>query len=679
MSSFALAQSGDSEETLLEQAKALEKEQSQSEINPLITSFPVEAVTHPLFIGVDDVTVPSYVGDLASNWLQAFVGAEVWGAAYDVDNNKVYFNDGATLYEWLVGDTIVNLLGTITDTSGATYTMVALAFYDDVLYGTRNGAPEGVHVINTTTLVATMFIDYVDADYDFGGLSVDPNTGNFYGTNDDSTPFGTGLYLINPDGTGTLIAAYPDAQTDIDGLAVSDDGFAYLVIDQAGSIYVYDFVGGTYVTPLTNPWVSSEVFCGGAWIYEAGSGGAAFPEVLYYSFNEAGFDSTKNDADPGRGFDWAQVMGALTLVADAGQCGDALMGAGGSSATDYVNTGWITDIGTSDWTISLWLSNLVDVTNIHYLFGDNTAGSFRCFYNGVAPVGGIILRGPSITEVPVTGVQPGPTVVHFVYDSSVPEISAYVNGVFQIAIAQAAPLDINGTAPFKIGGYSSSSGLEAGGLLDEFRFYDRALDAAEVLATWNACPVPVELTSFTASVNDNDVTLSWETATEVNNSGFEIERKSEVGVYDKIGFVPGFGTTTEHRAYSFSDVNLLPGNYTYRLKQIDYNGSFEYSDPVEVDIVIPDVYSLHQNYPNPFNPSTKITFTLAANAQVTLKVFDILGQEVITLINQDITAGVHTYDFDASGFNSGVYFYRIEANAIDGTNFTNVKKMILLK
>jgi len=88
---------------------------------------------------------------------------------------------------------------------------------------------------------------------------------------------------------------------------------------------------------------------------------------------------------------------------------------------------------------------------------------------------------------------------------------------------------------------------------------------------------------------------------------------------------------------------------------------------------------LHQNYPNPFNPSTKITFTLAANANVSLKVFDVLGQEVMTLINQDLTAGAHTYDFDAAGFYSGVYFYRIETNGNDGTNFTNVKKMILLK
>ena len=190
--------------------------------------------------------------------------------------------------------------------------------------------------------------------------------------------------------------------------------------------------------------------------------------------------------------------------------------------------------------------------------------------------------------------------------------------------------------------------------------------------------VPVELVSFTASVNENDVALSWETATEINNSGFQVEKKS-IGEYEAIGFVPGFGTTTEPKAYAFSDANLNAGTYFYRLKQIDYDGTFEYSDPVEVVIIVPEVYSLHQNYPNPFNPSTKITFTLAANANVSLKVFDVLGQEVMTLINQDLTAGAHTYDFDAAGFYSGVYFYRIETNGNDGTNFTNVKKMILLK
>jgi len=409
------------------------------------------------------------------------------------------------------------------------------------------------------------------------------------------------------------------------------------------------------------------------------SGGGPFPEVLYYSFNEAGSDSTENFAVPGSGWDWAQVMGAQTL-GGAGQCGTALVGTGNASSTDYVNTGWVTDIGTSDWTISMWLNDLHGTTALNYLFGDNTALSWRCFYSGAAGLFGVLFRlsGPGGTDITVPNVGPGPSVLHFVYDSSVPDVKAYINGVLVVTQPQAGTLNVVGTAPFKVGGYSTSSSLPVGALMDEFRFYNRALDAAEVAATWSLCPVPVELTSFTASVNENDVTLNWETASEINNSGFQVERKS-TGEYESIGFVPGFGTTTETRTYSFSDANLNAGTYSYRLKQIDYDGTFEYSDPVEVEILVPDVYSLHQNYPNPFNPSTKITFTIAANALVTLKVFDVLGQEVMTLINQDLTAGVHTYDFDAAGFNSGVYFYRIEANGIDGTNFTNVKKMILLK
>ena len=409
---------------------------------------------------------------------------------------------------------------------------------------------------------------------------------------------------------------------------------------------------------------------------DVGSGGTGVePEVLYYTFDEAGSDSTQNFAVPGRGDAWANLIGGMTM-GSAGQFGSALIGTGASSGTDYVDTGWDMDIGTSDWTIGVWL-DIFDESALHYIFGELT-NAFRCFYGGVAPPSGVVLRGTGITNVPVSGLIPGPGVVHFVYDSSVPEIRGYVNGVFQVAVGQ-TPLNLVSAAGdvFKVGSRTTSTGLAAGELFDEFRFYSRALDSAEVANTWDI-QVPVELTSFTASVDDNDVTLNWETASEINNSGFQVEKKSN-GEYKSIGFVPGYGTTTETSAYSFSDVNLTPGTYSYRLKQIDYDGTFEYSDVVEVDILVPDVYSLHQNYPNPFNPSTKITFTIAENANVTLKVFDVLGQEVMTLINQDLTAGIHTYDFDAAGFNSGVYFYRIEANGIDGTNFTNVKKMILLK
>jgi hypothetical protein len=190
--------------------------------------------------------------------------------------------------------------------------------------------------------------------------------------------------------------------------------------------------------------------------------------------------------------------------------------------------------------------------------------------------------------------------------------------------------------------------------------------------------VPVELTSFTASVNETNVTLTWVTASETNNQGFEIERNSGNG-FETIGFVPGFGTTTETLSYSFNDAGLSEGSYSYRLKQVDYNGMFEYSEVIEVEIVVPDVYSLDQNYPNPFNPSTKINFSLAVDSKVSLKIFDVLGQDVATVVNANLAAGGHSIDFDASSLNSGVYLYRIEATGIDGTNFVDVKKMILTK
>ncbi|MCH8035101.1 MAG: T9SS type A sorting domain-containing protein, partial [Bacteroidetes bacterium] len=189
--------------------------------------------------------------------------------------------------------------------------------------------------------------------------------------------------------------------------------------------------------------------------------------------------------------------------------------------------------------------------------------------------------------------------------------------------------------------------------------------------------IPVELTSFTAQANDGAVYLNWTTATEQNNQGFEVQRSTN-NQFTTIGFISGSGTTTEIHNYSFTDTDVQTGTYYYRLKQVDYNGVYDYSDVIQVDVA-PVNFVLEQNYPNPFNPSTKITFSLAVDSKVSLKVFDVLGQEVTKLITTNMTAGVHEVIFDASSLNSGVYFYQLEATASDGTNFTSVKKMILTK
>jgi hypothetical protein len=203
--------------------------------------------------------------------------------------------------------------------------------------------------------------------------------------------------------------------------------------------------------------------------------------------------------------------------------------------------------------------------------------------------------------------------------------------------------------------------------------------------------VPVELTSFTANVEQNSVSLNWQTATETNNSGFEVQRTSPLpspyeGEGDEtgsswsiVGFVPGFGTTTEPKSYSFVDENLSSGKYQYRLKQIDFDGRFEYSKTVEVEISAPTEFTLEQNYPNPFNPSTTISFSIPEKSFVTLKVYDMLGREVAELVNEELETGNFEKTFDASSLSSGVYIYRITAMKEGKILFNESKQMLLIK
>jgi hypothetical protein len=186
--------------------------------------------------------------------------------------------------------------------------------------------------------------------------------------------------------------------------------------------------------------------------------------------------------------------------------------------------------------------------------------------------------------------------------------------------------------------------------------------------------IPVELTSFTVKIFEGKITLQWATETETNNKGFEVQRKTTENEFEKIGFVPGFGTTTEPKLYSFTDSEVSSGKYSYRLKQIDFDGSFGYSDEVEIEVSTPLEFSLLQNYPNPFNPITKISWQSPVSSRQTLKVYDILGNEVATLVDEEKPAGKYEVEFDASALPSGVYFYQINAG-----EFVNTKNMILLK
>ncbi len=191
--------------------------------------------------------------------------------------------------------------------------------------------------------------------------------------------------------------------------------------------------------------------------------------------------------------------------------------------------------------------------------------------------------------------------------------------------------------------------------------------------------VPVELTSFSANIVGDAVTLKWSTATETNNSGFSIERSINKKDFKELDFIKGNGTSTQKNYYSYVDKSITNGKYFYRLKQIDLDGSFQYSNTIEVELNTPNKFSLSQNYPNPFNPSTKINFSLTEDSKVTLKLYNTLGEEVKTLLSSNLPAGIHKVELNASDLNSGVYFYKLEANGTNGSNFTATKKMILLK
>lgn len=210
---------------------------------------------------------------------------------------------------------------------------------------------------------------------------------------------------------------------------------------------------------------------------------------------------------------------------------------------------------------------------------------------------------------------------------------------------------------------------------------------SEFIFVSNVDALPVELASFTSIVNKNDVNLNWSTVTETNNSGFEIERRELSNVnseWNEIGFISGSGTSSEIRNYNYIDKGLNSGKYNYRLKQIDYNGNFEYFDlSNEVIVGVPGKFELSQNYPNPFNPVTKINFEIpeTVNGQlsnVKLSIYDVTGKMIAELINKELSAGYHTVQFDANSFASGVYFYRLDAQS-GQQSYSMTKRMVLLK
>ena len=187
------------------------------------------------------------------------------------------------------------------------------------------------------------------------------------------------------------------------------------------------------------------------------------------------------------------------------------------------------------------------------------------------------------------------------------------------------------------------------------------------LSAMNLVTIPVELTLFNGNYTDGVVNLKWITATETNNFGFEVERRNDYSNYESIGFVNGNGTSTNRVTYNFVDENLSSNKYYYRLKQIDFDGTFEYSNEVEIEIESLSDFQLYQNYPNPFNPSTNIKYYIPQNSFVKITLHDILGSEIRTLVSETVQPGTYEIKLDGSDLSSGLYFVRLSSENIQRT------------
>jgi hypothetical protein len=250
----------------------------------------------------------------------------------------------------------------------------------------------------------------------------------------------------------------------------------------------------------------------------------------------------------------------------------------------------------------------------------------------------------------------------------------------------------NTTEQFTLTGISSSSLQKVSDIrfpiyhLTKVSVYSSQYAIIQDVEVYESFFIPVELTDFAVTAKTSNATLAWKTATETNNYGFDIERRIVEAVssksqttninWEKVGFVAGNGTSNSAHSYSYSDASVISGTYAYRLKQIDNDGIYKYSSEAEVTISAPKVFALNQNYPNPFNPTTTIKYDIpvGTHGNVSIKVFDIVGHEVASLVNETKEAGSYQAVWNAGKFASGVYFYRLQAGS-----FTRTKKLILMK
>ena len=533
-----------------------------------------------------------------------------------------------------------------------------------------------------------------------------PNVGNI--TNADTTDDGKNVFVNNTNGTTPFIDLYDNS---IDSIFAQNNYWNTSNIDSV-AMKIFDntdnaSLGVVYRTPIksSSPIISSNPYYG-----NNGSSGTS----LYYFANST---SSGSGSPSQPEFSWRDTTGSTSLIVNG-------------AAVTTLDAGTVND-GRFDVTGQL-------LPQVVRFFGVNNAG-FYIGTNGLIGFNPFTPTGSTI-EPPATGLPTGvvttavfPLWMDFDYSSgSVPnrlsykitanEVivtydNAFVSGgsatefvSFQVVMQKVGTsggtpnslitfqYDFDHTGSDFITMYNNNTlpthlvGMEFLNSASNYATYrfktsNTLVESGPLFGSPLAVAfgplnteLPVELASFTANTVHNNVNLSWSTVSELNNTGFEIERKSALSDWSKVGFVKGNGTINNSVSYSYTDNNLSTGLYNYRLKQIDYNGNYEYYNlSSEVIVGVPAKFNLSQNYPNPFNPSTKINYDLPFDSRVSIKLFDLTGREVAVIVDAAQTAGYHTAQFNGLSLSSGVYFYTLTAEGGNSAKFISTKKMLLVK
>jgi hypothetical protein len=524
------------------------------------------------------------------------------------------------------------------------------------LFGYINGATiKDLGVINVS----------ISAEENIGALA-----GGAYGPSTISNCYSTGTITVaaNYDRGGGLVGA-------ISGTTLTNCYSACNVAGGAGSSVLGGFVGTTgdgETCTITNCYASGNVNGSdvlGGFVGET-QGGTAVTNC--YSTGTVTGDCTFGFV---AGFvGWIETYATIDKCYSTGNVNAS--GPDGSACIDIAGfAGAINDLG-SGISNSYCTGNVTttgDVSNVAGFIADiyeaaSTVTIAYCYSTGVlsvaktgATVGGFICS-----------TDPGTTFTANFWDAETDGLTGTSSGSTNIGAVGRSTAEMTTDTTFINAGWSSSVWNRDAGINNGYPYLK-----------WqnpSGTPLPVELSSFKATAASSSATLSWKTATETNNYGFEVERrlvgKTINGKWEKLGFVAGNGTSNVEHTYSYSDASISSGTYAYRLKQIDNSGTFKYSSEAQITIAVPAVFALGQNYPNPFNPTTTIKYDIPVGTygNTSIKVYDVVGREVATLVNETKEAGSYQVTFNASKLASGVYFYKLQAGS-----YSSVKKLVLMK